>query len=291
MARCCGANFVSVRGPELLQKWLGESERAVRDVFAAARSAAPCVIFFDEIDAVAPRRGGGAGGGAARAGGGGDAAASRVLNQLLCELDGIGARGGVFVLAATNRPAALDPALLRPGRLGQALKIPLPDAAARAQILEGALRRCPLGPGVDLAATAAELEGMSGADVAEVARRAGTEAVREAIAAERAQGAGAAGPSSGGGGCLTRLHLAGAAQGMRRSVSAADAEKFDALEMALARGSLPAEEAPGAGGARAQVAVVAAAVEAACGRQVAALQARVAELEAALAAAGAEVPK
>jgi transitional endoplasmic reticulum ATPase len=285
VASRCGANFVSVRGPELLQKWLGESERAVREVFDAARAAAPCVVFFDEIDAVAARRGGGGGGaGAACAG---DAAAARVLTQLLCELDGVAARGGVFVLAATNRPAALDPALLRPGRLDRLLKVPLPDAAARERILASALRRCPLAADVNLAAAAAAAAGMSGADVAEVARRAGTQAVREAIAAE----AGGAG-GSGGGECLQRRHLEAALGGMRRSVSAAEAASHDATERRLLEGGLPSEEEEeeAAAARRAQVGAVAAVVEAACGKQVTGLQARVAALEAALQAAGVALP-
>lgn len=112
-ASSVGANFIAVSGPELLDKWLGGSEARVREVFAAARASAPCIVFFDEVDALATRRDGGGGVGAA-AGGGTEA---RVLDQLLTEMDGVGGRKGVLVLAATNRPEAIDPALLRPGRV------------------------------------------------------------------------------------------------------------------------------------------------------------------------------
>lgn len=112
-ASSVGANFIAVSGPELLDKWLGGSEARVREVFAAARASAPCVVFFDEVDALAARRDGGGGTGSVSAGG----AEARVLDQLLTEMDGVGGRGGVLVLAATNRPEALDPALLRPGRV------------------------------------------------------------------------------------------------------------------------------------------------------------------------------
>ena len=119
------ANFIAVKGPQLLSMWIGESERGVREVFRKARQAAPCIIFFDEIDAVAPRRGGSGGG----------QVAERVVAQLLTELDGIEDLKGVVVLAATNRLDLLDPALLRPGRLEFHVELPMPDAAARRAIL------------------------------------------------------------------------------------------------------------------------------------------------------------
>jgi transitional endoplasmic reticulum ATPase len=187
VASSCHCNFIAISGPELLQMWLGESERAVRDVFAAARAASPCVVFFDEIDAiaVARSRGSNAPSSSPSSSAGGDAAAARVLTQLLCEMDGLASKGGVLVVAATNRPAAIDAALLRPGRLDRMVKVSLPDARARAAILRRSLSRCPLAPGVDLD-DVSEWEGMrgfSGADVAEVARRAGTALVRAFIAA------------------------------------------------------------------------------------------------------------
>lgn len=302
VASCCGANFISVRGPELLQKWLGESEAAVRQVFATARAAAPCVVFFDEVDAVAARRDAGGEGG--MAGAAGDAAASRVLNQLLCEVDGIGGRGGgVFILAATNRPAALDPALLRPGRLDRVLKVPLPDAATRGRILSAALSRCPLATDIDLNefASEEEMEGFSGADVSELARRAGTTLVRQEIAASlrnstnniKEIGSGVATTV-----CLERYHLVDALSGMRRSVSVAEAEYHDAVEAKLQQGSLSAGDVFGAEAVAQrqqqqaqQMAMVARAVEVACNNKAAGLRTRVEQLEAALREAGIEVPE
>jgi len=119
VANECSSNFISVKGPELLTMWFGESEGNVREVFDKARAAAPCVLFFDELDSVGVSRGSGAG----DAGGAGD----RVLNQLLTEMDGAGAKKNLFFIGATNRPEILDEALIRPGRLDQLIYIPLPD--------------------------------------------------------------------------------------------------------------------------------------------------------------------
>merc|ERR1711939_641699 len=118
----CSSNFVSIKGPELLTMWFGESEANVREVFDKARAAAPCVLFFDELDSIGVARGGGG-----DAGGAGD----RIMNQLLTEIDGVGAKKNVFFVGATNRPELLDEALLRPGRLDQLIYIPLPDLPAR----------------------------------------------------------------------------------------------------------------------------------------------------------------
>lgn len=115
------ANFISVRGPELLSKWVGESERGIREIFRRARQAAPCVVFFDEIDSIAPVRGMG----------GDSMVTERVVSQLLTELDGIQSLSGVVVLAATNRADIIDTALLRPGRFDKILLVPLPDKLAR----------------------------------------------------------------------------------------------------------------------------------------------------------------
>jgi len=152
------ANFISVRGPELLSKWVGESERGIREVFRRARQAAPCIIFFDEIDAIAPVRGLG----------GDSMVTERVVSQLLTELDGIQPLSGVVVLAATNRIDMLDPALLRAGRFDKLLYVPLPDRAARLQILQIHTRGKPLKEDVDLGRIADMTEGFSGADLAAV---------------------------------------------------------------------------------------------------------------------------
>jgi transitional endoplasmic reticulum ATPase len=124
VAHECSSNFVSIKGPELLTMWFGESEANVRDIFDKARAAAPCVLFFDELDSVGTARGSGGGG---DAGGAGD----RVLNQLLTEMDGVGAKKNLFFIGATNRPDILDEALIRPGRLDQLIYIPLPDKPSR----------------------------------------------------------------------------------------------------------------------------------------------------------------
>ncbi|GAB1223102.1 hypothetical protein ENUP19_0215G0009 [Entamoeba nuttalli] len=173
VASQCKANFISIKGPELLTMWYGESEANVRDVFDKARQAAPCVLFFDELDSIGRARGGGAG----DAGG----SADRILNQLLTEMDGVGKKKQVFIIGATNRPDILDPALLRPGRLDQLLFIPLPDKASRISILQAKLRNSPVAPDVDLDWIAEHTENFSGADLAEIVQRACKEAIRDTI--------------------------------------------------------------------------------------------------------------
>jgi ribosome biogenesis ATPase len=164
-----GANFISVKGPELLDKYVGESERAVRRVFQRARMSSPCVIFFDELDALCPRRDGSGGGG-----GGGGNVSERVVNQLLTELDGLESRRNVFVIAATNRPDIIDPAMLRPGRLDKLLYVPLPAKTDRLSILKTLTRKTPLSDSVDLARVAdnGSCEGYSGADLQSLVREA-----------------------------------------------------------------------------------------------------------------------
>jgi len=142
VANECSSNFVSVKGPELLTMWFGESEGNVREVFDKARAAAPCVLFFDELDSVGVARGSGHG----DAGGAGD----RVLNQLLTEMDGAGAKKNLFFIGATNRPEILDEALIRPGRLDQLIYIPLPDQVARVGIIKAVLRKSPVANNVSL---------------------------------------------------------------------------------------------------------------------------------------------
>merc|ERR1719253_1717288 len=177
VANECSSNFVSVKGPELLTMWFGESEGNVREVFDKARAAAPCVLFFDELDSVGVARSSGGGG---DAGGAGD----RVLNQLLTEMDGAGAKKNLFFIGATNRPAILDEALIRPGRLDQLIYIPLPDQVARIQIFKAVLRKSPIAQNVSLDHLASLCEGFSGADMTELCQRATKAAIRESIAAE-----------------------------------------------------------------------------------------------------------
>merc|ERR1711987_6995 len=174
------ANFVSIKGPELLTMWFGESEANVREVFDKARAAAPCVLFFDELDSIGTARGSGGG----DAGGAGD----RVMNQLLTEIDGVGAKKNVFFIGATNRPELLDDALLRPGRLDQLIYIPLPDKPARQGILESTLKKSPIAPNVSMAFLAELTDGFSGADLAELCQRAAKAAIRDAIAADELKG-------------------------------------------------------------------------------------------------------
>ena len=156
------ANFVSVRGPELLSKWVGESERGIREIFRRARQASPCVIFFDEIDSIAPIRGAG----------GETAVTERVVSQLLTELDGMENMHGVVVLAATNRADMIDPALLRPGRFDKIIQIPLPDKESRKSIITINAKKIPVGDDVDFNKLAEVTDGMSGADVASIANTA-----------------------------------------------------------------------------------------------------------------------
>src|SRR5210317_560092 len=136
IANECGANFISIKGPELLTQWFGESEANVRELFDKARAASPCILMFDEMDSIAKTRGSG--------GPGSSEAGDRVINQILTEVDGVGARKNVFVIGATNRPDIIDPAVIRPGRLDQLIYIPLPDLESRLAIFEAALRKAPV---------------------------------------------------------------------------------------------------------------------------------------------------
>lgn len=162
------ANFISVKGPELLNKFVGESERAVRQVFMRARSSIPCVIFFDELDALVPRRDDTL-----------SEASARVVNTLLTELDGLGSsRQGIYVIAATNRPDIIDPAMLRPGRLETLLFVNLPSPLERVEILHTLVRNLAIEFGEDLRRLAEECEGFSGADLGSLLRRAGYSAIK-----------------------------------------------------------------------------------------------------------------
>lgn len=161
LASAAEASFIAVRGPELLSEWQGASERAVRDLFRRARGAAPCILFFDEIDAIASSRGGADG-----------ATVERMVAQLLTEIDGVAGLNGVIVLGATNRPERIDPALKRPGRFDLILEIPRPDAAGRAALLRLYGGRMQLAPGLQPEHLAARTEGFTGADIAGLCRRA-----------------------------------------------------------------------------------------------------------------------
>jgi transitional endoplasmic reticulum ATPase len=169
------ANFISVKGPELISKWVGESERGIREVFRRARQASPCVIFFDEIDSIAPTRGGGMEGGA-------HSSTERMVSQLLTEMDGIQAIHGVVVLAATNRVDMIDMALLRPGRFDKIVFVPKPDLKTRQKILEIHTKDRPLGGDIDLMRIAEITEGFSGADVSAVANTAVSLVLHEYLA-------------------------------------------------------------------------------------------------------------
>ncbi|SFP49169.1 transitional endoplasmic reticulum ATPase [Amycolatopsis arida] len=202
-------NVFSVKGAELMDKWVGESERAVRELFRRAAEAAPALVFLDEIDALAPRRGHSADSGVA----------DRVVAALLTELDGVEPLREVMVLGATNRPELVDPALLRPGRLERLVYVPPPDASARADILRAVARNTPLAGDVDLDELAAGMDGYSAADCAALVREAALTAMRESLEATE----------------VTAEHLATARTAVRPSL---DPEQLAALE-AYARRTTP----------------------------------------------------
>ncbi len=169
VANQCGANFISVKGPELRSKWIGESEERIRFLFAKAREVAPCVIFFDEIDSAAPARGRNESG-----------VTDSIVNQILSEMDGIESAEGVFVIGATNRAELLDPALLRPGRFDYHIEVPLPDPSARMAIFNAHLKEKPLAENINTGELVQLTDGFSGAEIAEACRQGAWEAIREA---------------------------------------------------------------------------------------------------------------
>src|SRR6266702_2430402 len=173
LANQCEANFISIKGPELLSKWVGESEKGIREVFRRAKQAAPCIVFFDELDALAPRRSGADIDGQV---------GNRVIAQLLTEMDGIEGRAGVIVLAATNRLELIDPALLRPGRFDMVVELEYPDENARRAIFAVHTRGRPLAPEITMEELASLTPGRSGADIEAICRRAALLALREWIA-------------------------------------------------------------------------------------------------------------
>jgi transitional endoplasmic reticulum ATPase len=163
------ANFISIKGPEVLSKWVGESEKAIKEIFRKARMAAPSIIFIDEIDAIASSRG---------SGDEGSRVGERVVNALLTEMDGLQNLKNVVVLAATNRPDIIDPALLRSGRFDKTVQTPQPDEKTRKEIFGVHTRSMPLSENVDLAFLAKRSDGYSGADIEGVCREAGMNAIR-----------------------------------------------------------------------------------------------------------------
>lgn len=167
-------NFISVKGPALLSKWIGESEKGIREVFKKAKQASPCIVFFDEIDALTPVRGAGTD----------SHVTERVISQLLTELDGIEELKGVTVLAATNRPDIIDPALLRAGRFDIQLELPAPDEKARRDIFDIHTRGKPLASDVDLDALAVAMNGLVGADIEAICRKASMLAIREFVSGD-----------------------------------------------------------------------------------------------------------
>merc|ERR1719311_486341 len=235
IANECQANFISIKGPELLTMWFGESESNVRELFDKARGAAPCVLFFDELDSIARARGSSGG----DAGGAGD----RVINQILTEMDGMNAKKSVFIIGATNRPDIIDPAVLRPGRLDQLIYIPLPDEGSRMNILKSVLRKSPVSPEVDLEYLAKTTHGFSGADLTEICQRAAKMAIRESIEREielekerEATGADAAmdtGDAEDPVPEITKIHFEEAMKFARRSVNDADIRKYEMFSQTL----------------------------------------------------------
>jgi len=202
------ANFIAVRGPEVLSKWVGESEKAIRKVFQKARQAAPCIIFFDEIDSIAPRRG---------MYGGESGVTERLVNQLLAEMDGIEKLKNVVVIAATNRPDILDPALLRPGRFDRIVYVPPPDKNGRLEIFKVHTKKMPLADDVDLEKLAEMTEGYTGADIEAVCREAALNALREDPKAEK----------------VHMRHFKKALEIISPSISSEDAELYDKLVKVL----------------------------------------------------------
>jgi transitional endoplasmic reticulum ATPase len=234
VANECAANFISIKGPELLSMWFGESESNIRDIFDKARAAAPCVVFLDELDSIAKSRGGSNG----DAGG----ASDRVVNQLLTEMDGMTSKKNVFVIGATNRPEQLDNALCRPGRLDTLVYVPLPDLASRTSILKAQLRKTPVAPDIDIEFIAQNTHGFSGADLGFITQRAVKLAIKQSISLdiERRKAREAAGedvemeedvedavPE------LTKAHFEEAMRSARRSVTDVEIRRYEAFAQSM----------------------------------------------------------
>jgi transitional endoplasmic reticulum ATPase len=171
IASLSNANFISVKGPELLSKWVGESEKGLREIFKKAKQASPCVIFFDEIDSIMPVRGRGSD----------SSITERLICQMLTEIDGVEELNGVLIIGATNRLEMIDPALLRPGRFGVLLEFKLPDLEERIEILKVQLRGKPIADDVDLNKLSELTESFTGAEIMEVCQQAALEALSEYV--------------------------------------------------------------------------------------------------------------
>eukprot|EP00559_Dactyliosolen_fragilissimus_P001370 CAMPEP_0184866006 /NCGR_PEP_ID=MMETSP0580-20130426/20240_1 /TAXON_ID=1118495 /ORGANISM="Dactyliosolen fragilissimus" /LENGTH=917 /DNA_ID=CAMNT_0027365437 /DNA_START=17 /DNA_END=2770 /DNA_ORIENTATION=- len=228
IANECGANFISVKGPELLNMWFGGSEANVRDLFDKARAASPCILFFDEMDSIARARGSG--------GSGSSETSDRVINQILSEIDGIGGGKTLFIIGATNRPDILDPGIMRPGRLDQLIYIPLPDTPSRVSIFKANLRKSPIADDITFEQLAEVTDGFSGADITEICQRAAKNAIRDAItsdierqrrveAGELTQEEADALPDPVP--CITRSHFEASMSKARRSVTPEVVQQYD----------------------------------------------------------------
>merc|ERR1711970_636082 len=249
----CQANFISIKGPELLTMWFGESEANVREIFDKARQSAPCVLFFDELDSIARARG--------SSGGDAGCAGDRVMNQMLTEMDGVGSKKNVFIIGATNRPDIIDPALMRPGRLDQLVYIPLPDQASRVDILKSCLRKSPLAKDISIDDVATATAKFSGADLTEICQRACKYAIRESI--EKCIRMQREREARGDDGMeeedvdpvpeITRAHFEESMKFARRSVSDADIRKYEMFSQKLQQergfgGTFKFSDSSGAGG-------------------------------------------
>ena len=224
------SNFISIKGPELLNKFVGESEKGVREVFSKARENAPTIVFFDEIDSIATERGQGTGD---------SGVGERVVSQLLTELDGLESLEDVVVIATTNRPDLIDSALLRPGRLDRHVHVPVPDEDARRKILEVHTRNKPLADDVDLGVIAGKTDGYVGADIEAVAREASMNASREFIGSVTREEV----RESVGNVRVTMAHFENALDEVNPSVTAETRERYAEIEERFQRSEVDRDEA------------------------------------------------
>ncbi|KAH8398792.1 hypothetical protein KR222_003929 [Zaprionus bogoriensis] len=224
IANEAGINFISVKGPELMNMYVGESERAVRACFQRARNSSPCVIFFDEFDSLCPKR---------SDGGDGNNSGTRIVNQLLTEMDGVEERKGVYILAATNRPDIIDPAILRPGRLDTILYVGLPEQQERADILRATTKngkRPVLAADVSLDELAAKTDGYTGADLAGLVKQASMYSLRQSLNS---------GDTKVDDLCVNKQHFEEALKQLRPSVSEQDRKVYEKLRQKYAAPRLP----------------------------------------------------